>query len=231
MAESIFDKELGVVYIKRNSRAKRAIARRKTDHYELTVPVWFSEKNILDVLREMKPRLSDLQAKPKFIFHPETQFSTMSFTLKIENKEVRNYHVSLQDGILKIICPRISDFEGEKVQNTIRNSIEAIMRQEAKRIFPEKIERLSRLHGFTYTGLSINKSKSRWGSCSSKKKLNLSYYCLFLPEYLIDFVILHELCHTVEMNHGERFWALLDKVTGNKARELTKDLNKSRTLW
>ncbi len=79
--------------------------------------------------------------------------------------------------------------------------------------------------------MKINKSRTRWGSCSSKKVINLSYYCLFLPEHLIDFVILHELSHTIKMNHGEGFWKLLDSVSGGKAKELTQELKSFKTEW
>ncbi len=183
------------------------------------------------VFGEMKPRLHKLQAKPRFVFDTNTVLKTLSFSLRIETKDVRNFHLSLNGGILTIVCPDVEDITEERVQNTIRNAVEHAMRYEAKRLFPAKLDSLAKQFNFTYGGISINKSRSRWGSCSSRKSINLSYYCLLLPEYLIDFVMLHELCHTIEMNHGVRFWSLLDKVTGGKAKEYTAELKKYSFLW
>ena len=77
--------------------------------------------------------------------------------------------------------------------------------------------------------MKINSSKGRWGSCSARKAINLSYYLVLLPKHLIDYVLLHELCHTREMNHGERFWALLNSVTDGKALELREELKQYKT--
>ncbi|MDR0825039.1 MAG: M48 family metallopeptidase, partial [Prevotella sp.] len=94
-----------------------------------------------------------------------------------------------------------------------------------------KVKLLAEKHSFQYAIVKINKSRTRWGSCSSMKNINLSFYGMLLPEYLIDFVILHELCHTVEMNHGEKFWALLDKVSDGRSHELTQELKSFKTLF
>ena len=55
--------------------------------------------------------------------------------------------------------------------------------------------------------------------CSARGNINLSYFLVLLPGHLIDYVLLHELAHTREMNHGEHFWKLLDSMTGNKAQD------------
>ena len=79
-------------------------------------------------------------------------------------------------------------------------------------------------HGFHYNGVTIKDMSSRWGSCSNRKHINLSLLLMTLPWHLIDYVLLHELCHTVELNHSDRFWALMDRVTDGKALQLRQAL-------
>ena len=231
MEDKFVDKELGNVSIIRNVRAKSVIARRKSDFIQLTVPAGFSMKQILAVFDKMKPRLAALPKRSVQEFTPQSVFKTFSFSLSLETRKVQNYYMSLKEGILYIVCPDGVDFSNAQVQEIIKSYIERAMRYEANRLFPQKLSALAQQHNFTYTDLKINKSRSRWGSCSSKKGINLSYFCNLLPEYLIDFVMLHELCHTIEMNHGERFWKLLDSVTDGKAKQLTLELNKSHVQW
>lgn len=71
--------------------------------------------------------------------------------------------------------------------------------------------------------MKINSSKHRWGSCTSKRNINLSLYLMMLPEHLINYVILHELTHTIELNHGQRFWQILDQLCDGKAAELNDE--------
>ncbi|MCC8146393.1 MAG: M48 family metallopeptidase [Bacteroidales bacterium] len=101
---------------------------------------------------------------------------------------------------------------------------EPTLQAQAKNYLPEKLKSLAITHGFEYRKVKISKSRTRWGSCSSKATINLSFYLILLPKHLIEYVLLHELCHTVEMNHGPDFWKLLDKHTGGKAKELRKEL-------
>jgi predicted metal-dependent hydrolase len=107
---------------------------------------------------------------------------------------------------------------------------ETELRLLAKASLPEELAQLANKHGFTYKSVQIRKSKTRWGSCSSKKAINLSLYLMLLPKHLREYVLLHELCHTVHMNHSPIFWNLLDYCTNGKAKELRKELKDYHSL-
>ncbi|KAA6307876.1 hypothetical protein EZS27_040450 [termite gut metagenome] len=130
---------------------------------------------------------------------------------------------------MEIICPKETDFNDERLQAWLRKAIEEALRKHAKVILPLRLAELSARYKLPFRGVKINSSRGRWGSCSVKKVINLSFFVLLLPEYLIDYVLLHELCHTCEMNHSNRFWRLLDDFTEGKALALRKELGKYQT--
>ncbi len=68
---------------------------------------------------------------------------------------------------------------------------------------------LARQHGFEVHSVSIKAQRSRWASCSSRKVISLNLKLLFLPPQLVEYTLLHELCHTVHLDHSPRFWALV----------------------
>lgn len=102
------------------------------------------------------------------------------------------------------------------------------LKRKALAWLPRRLEELAGKHGFVYTRVKISRSRGRWGSCSSKASINLSLFLMLLPEHLIDYVLLHELCHTREMNHGPRFWKLMDEVTAGKSGLLRRELKTMR---
>lgn len=218
------DADWGVVVVVRNKRAKRVIARRRNDAIQLTAPEFYSLPQIRNLFDALKPRLNKLRAVEKIFFDESANLTTLTFRLEIKKSAVNNIYINLIDGVLRLVFPLSADFHNDEIQRLIKGYVEAALRLEAKRIIPAKVGMLAQKFGFAYSGVKIQKSRTRWGSCSSRKSINISMYCLFLPEYLLDFIILHELCHTIEMNHGKRFWALLDSVSGNKAQQFTKEL-------
>ncbi len=100
------------------------------------------------------------------------------------------------------------------------------LRAQAKQFLPKRVEALAHKFGFGYNKITVKDIRSRWGSCSSLNNLNFSIYLMHLPDELVDYVILHELCHTVHRNHGPHFWALLNTCTAGKARYLSAQMDK-----
>ena len=101
--------------------------------------------------------------------------------------------------------------------------IEAL-RREAKRVLPAMVARLAQKHGFKYGRVTIRATRSKWGCCTSQNNLSLSLFLMTLPTHLQEFVVLHELCHTVHHNHSAAFHALLNEVTFGREKELNRQL-------
>ena len=79
----------------------------------------------------------------------------------------------------------------------------------AQPIFKRMIEALAEEHGFHFNKLTVRSQKTRWGSCSVNKNISLNSKLLFMSENVAKYVVIHELCHTVEMNHSSKFWQLV----------------------
>ena len=82
----------------------------------------------------------------------------------------------------------------------------------AETVIRHKVEQWSYILRLDYNRVTIRNQKSRWGSCSQSKNLNFNYKLIFLPEHLLDYVIVHELCHLRELNHSRNFWSLVEGV-------------------
>ncbi len=88
----------------------------------------------------------------------------------------------------------------------------AQLRAAAKAYLPGRLRELAAQYGFEFNQVRIKHNVSNWGSCSSKKNINLNLNLMRLPAELRDYVMLHELCHLRQMNHGPEFKALLASV-------------------
>ena len=102
------------------------------------------------------------------------------------------------------------------------------VRLAARQYIPSTVERLAKDYGFSYSSLRISSAHTRWGSCSGRNGISISLFIMLLPEHLREFIILHELCHTIHHNHSAAFHALLDRVVDGKEQALNRELKTYR---
>lgn len=96
----------------------------------------------------------------------------------------------------------------------------------------ERVRYLSSVTELTYGKINVGLKKSIWGSCSVKGNLNFNCLLMLCPDEIIDYIILHELCHTAEMNHSKRFWDLLARFCPDyKERRLWLKTNGSKIIY
>lgn len=231
--------ELGLVQLRTRMSARRQIIKVTQNLVIITVPSGFEDsvfplsEEIIDKILRLRQKMVKRSGDGRFKI--EEEIATMTFKVVIgrqENSKIRVYGARLDDGVLRINMPVGVDIEADMAQKALKRIVLKFLRMEAERVLPQKMDYWSKQCGFDYRSLKVDSAKSRWGCCSSHKDIKLSYYLLLLPERLVDYVIVHELCHTREMNHGSRFKALLHSYFNDYAAiELAKPKWDRQVAW
>ncbi len=226
MEKHFDDKELGRIVIRHSARALRYTLKIADGRVVATMPARGSEKKMLALIlgnrEKIKEALKKYPARPPL--DERTDWQTATFRIRIVRTDRDNFYMSLKEGVLQISTPQATDFADDEVQQLLKRMLASALRHEAKRCLPARLSAWAQKYGFAYRQVNINGSRTHWGSCTSGKHINLSLYLMLLPWHLIDYVLLHELCHLKEMSHNERFWGLLDQLTGGKAKALRAEL-------
>jgi len=121
-------------------------------------------------------------------------------------------------GEFTVLLPRSKYPEDADVQDYIHKKLTAITRSDAESYLPTRVAELADMFGFTFKSVQVKQLKRRWGSCNSKKELTFNLNLMTLDSLHIDYVILHELTHTIHMNHGSEFWDHMESVMPNSKK-------------
>jgi predicted metal-dependent hydrolase len=223
--KTLYLTDIGTIVFVKSRRAKRLnITMKPFQGVRVAVPRGVSYAHAeqfvyqrLDWIKHHHLRMQEAEGKLT-IFDEHTQFNTRNHQLHIERKNSAKLVVRVTDDMVHVNCPHSMEITAQEVQTAIREGIERAWRKEAKAYLPRRVKTLAVQHGFTYRQTFIKNMKTRWGSCSAKNNINLSLHLMRLPDDLIDYIILHELVHTVIKNHGHKFRSLLDHISGDNRR-------------
>lgn len=111
-------------------------------------------------------------------------------------------------------------------EEDVKKSVKRFITKFANELLPQAVACFAEKVGKCPAKIAISHPKSIWGSCNAKKEIRLNAKLVMLPKEIMEYVIVHELCHMIEMNHSEKFWA---KVSGfcdvKKCRNALKEYN------
>lgn len=223
---------VGEIKFRRNLRAKRlTISIRPNTGVRVTMPGLLSFKAAQDFVEQKKDWIAQKMSEfsqSKGHLSNESNYRTRSHLLQFYPTVRENIYVVRKDAEIKVFYPTSLDVTDRLIQEAGKKGIELALRHEAHSYLPNRLKDLAEKHGFKYNDVRIKKITSRWGSCSSKNNINLSIYLMKLPDDLIDYILLHELTHTIHKNHGVNFWNHLQQITRN-AKGFASRVRKYRT--
>lgn len=231
MKYSVNHPKFGLVEVQSRRGSRQITYKVYADKVRITAPL-MAMSSIFPLSTEKEQWILKAQARirKKSItrFLTEDGLHASAFNIDIQKSDYIKTTFAAQKtscGLTIFYQPHI-DLATDKSQKIMWNIITQFLKKEAKKVLPMRLKELAEQHYFRYSMGNINSAKSRWGSCSSSGKINLSCYLLLLPDNLIDFVLVHELCHTREMNHGTHFKQLMRDIFPNYD-ELNKKLKNS----
>lgn len=225
----IYIKEISKeVTLRRNTRIKRLSL--KISPYSgvvLCVPFFVSEKRAVAFLLQNRAWLEKHLANEKYTNKEiPSQINLASCILDFKETEHNKPRIEHNKKDWVIYIPEKLNFE-EK-QKLKRELLIKILHIEAKRYLPSRVSELADNHGFKYGKISLRNQKTRWGSCSFHDNISLNIQLMRLPSHLIDYVIIHELCHTVHKNHSSQFWELAHEIMGSSLYFCKEEMKNQR---
>lgn len=133
---------------------------------------------------------------------------------KILQNEIMKFVEEKQNWIKKHLVQMYFKAEENKKQKkepALTNADIEKLCQKALSVIPDKVKYYAEIMGVTYGRITIRNQKTRWGSCSSKGNLNFNCLLMLMPDKVLDYVVVHELCHLKQMNHSKKFWKEVER--------------------
>ncbi len=223
---------------RRSSRARRLrLQMNNNGKLSLVVP-WLASKRSINVFVKSNTKWIEKQLvkvekqkklRPTFKYRTGDMFyyfgEQVELIIKPSNRKRSTIKVR-DDKMIITLYRKISELDGVKA---IKKTIEKFYHNKAEEVIHDRLQFFNEHYGFPYNRVTMRNQKSRWGSCSGLRNLNFNWRLIMAPIEVIDYVVVHELCHLKEMNHSSRFWKLVEEEI-HEYKEMRKWLRENHYL-
>lgn len=183
------------------------------DSIEIRSPFGINNKKLLDFIMKnqiwITNELNKASINTKVRLYKAGEsflYQGQVYTLKV----YIGYHdfvfIDKSDNTINIMCKRSEDVKGILIK---------WYKVQADYYIKERVKHYQNVIGVRSDKISIKNQKTLWGSCSTKKNLNFNMRLIMMPDYVIDYVIVHELCHLIYFNHSKEFWRKVEEIIPN----------------
>lgn len=219
--------EKGIVVVVPKSMSQRKMAK-LIPEFVKDKQFWLSEAiEKLQARKQLRPVIEQCQLPEKITLYALGHVFSIVYDAE---GSLLNAEGSLPGAEGSLTLRQLDDYKLE-IKGDLRNKkrvfalLEMFFKDYARFYLKQRLDQLSKELNLPYNRLTVRAQKTRWGSCSSKKNINLNYRLLFIEKKLLDYILLHELVHTVHMNHSKAFWIFLESLMQD-ARSRDKQVNR-----
>jgi predicted metal-dependent hydrolase len=193
----------------RSKRKTLAVIVRADGSVIVRAPVRAPEKTIREFIENHTEWIQKKQAEVLTFRPPEPkQYRPGELFMYLGNA----YPLEVVTGQKKPLLLEQSFQLAESAESRAKLAFERWYRVQAREILTERVNHYASQYGFPYKKIGITSARTRWGSCSANGSLNFSWRLILAPLEAVDYVVVHELVHTVHHNHGRRFWKKVETI-------------------
>ena len=201
----IFDKTYGEITVRRHAMSRHLkLSVHPSGNIVITAPLYTPLAFVKLFIKGIHNEIGNLVNEHR-VEYVESQPIGKSHQLIIQ-VDASKTQIIYKKPLIRVYLSETATILDNSIQQALREKVKTALKTEAKAYLPRRVEYLAKESNFKYLSLRFSHAKSRWGSCSSQGVISLNIGLMKLDYALIDYVIIHELAHTIHMNHSKDFW-------------------------